>query len=85
MATKFVNRPGSGVLKHNTTRKSDKSPDYWGEIVLDKDYSAGSTIELAGWKKPTPQNYLISMKITDKQPTDKQWPKVVGDDNDVPF
>ena len=82
---KFINRPGSGVLKHNVNRKSENSPTYWGEIVLDKDYSAGSVIDIAGWKKETPQNYLISLKIADKQPTDKQWPKQVGDDNDVPF
>lgn len=87
MANKFINRPGSGVLKHNQNRKSENSPDYWGEIVLDKDYSAGSTIELSAWKKATPQNYLISIKINDRQNTDKQWPKPVGglDDSEVPF
>ena len=84
MANKFINRPGTGVLKHSTNRKSEKSPDMYGELVLDKDYSAGSVLELAGWKKQTPQNYLISLKISERD-SDRQWPKKVMDDNDVPF
>ena len=86
MAAKFQLRPGQGNLL-TSEKKSEKSPDFRGEIVLDKDYSAGSTITIAGWKKTTPKGYLISLAIDKRQNEDKQWPKPVGgrDENEVPF
>ena len=87
MATKFQLRPGQGNLL-TAEKKSEKSPDFRGEIVLDKDYAAGSTITIAGWKKTTPRGYLISLALDRRQNEDKQWPKPVGgrdDDNTVPF
>ena len=86
MATKFQLRPGQGNLL-TAEKKSEKSPDFRGEIVLDKDYAAGSTITIAGWKKTTPRGYLISLALDRRQNEDKQWPTPVGgrDDNTVPF
>jgi hypothetical protein len=87
MATKFTLRPGQGNLL-TAEKKSEKSPDYRGEIILDRDYAAGSSITLAGWKKVTPKGHLISLALDTRQNEDKQWPKPVGgrdDDNSVPF
>ena len=85
MAT-FKNGPGQGVLYINDKKTTEKQPDYRGELVLDQAYGAGSTINIAGWKKTTPKNHLISIRIDQKQDGSKQWPKPVGgDDNDVPF
>ena len=88
MAGKFQLRPGQGNLLTNENKKSEKQPDYRGEIILDRDYSAGSSISLAGWRKQTPKGYLISLALDRRQNEDKQWPKPVGgrdDDNSVPF
>jgi hypothetical protein len=81
----FKNRPGQGVLLTNE-KKSEKQPDYKGEIVLDRDYGAGSVIKIAGWRKATKINHLIAIAIDTRQNEDKQWPKPVGnDDNSIPF
>lgn len=82
--SKFVNRPGQGVLLVNDKKTAEKQPDYKGEIVLDRDYGAGSTIRIAGWRKATKINHLIAIAIDQRQNEDKQWPKPV-DDNSVPF
>ena len=86
MATKFQLRPGQGNLL-TSEKKSERSPDYRGEIILDRDYAKGSTITLAGWKKVTPKGHLISLALDQRQNEDKQWPKPVGgrDENEVPF
>ena len=86
MATKFQLRPGQGNLL-TSEKKSERSPDYRGEIILDRDYAAGSTITIAGWKKVTPKGHLISLSLDKRQNEDKQWPKPVGgrDENEVPF
>lgn len=86
MPTKYVLRPGQGNLK-TVEKRTEKQPDYRGEIVLDRDYSAGSTIQIAGWKKVTPKGYIISIALDRRQNEDKQWPKQVGgrDPNEVPF
>ena len=86
--SKFTNKPGQGVLLVNANKPAEKQPDYKGEIVLDRDYSAGSTIRIAGWRKTTKINHLIAIAIDQRQNEDKIWPKPVGgrdDDNTVPF
>ena len=86
--------PNSGSLVPSTIRKSEKSPDFFGSINVDPAYlkdllqkSNGLVeIKLSGWKKPTPKNHLISITINNyKANEDKQWPKPVHDDGDVPF
>lgn len=86
MANKFQLRPGQGNLLMSE-KKNERSPDFRGEIILDKDYAAGSSITIAGWKKTTPRGYLISLAVDKRQNEDNQWPKQVGgrDDNEVPF
>ena len=82
----FKNRPGQGTLFNNDKKTADKQPDFKGELILDRDYSAGSVLPIAGWKKTTPRGYLISLSISKPLNNDKQWPKKVGhDDNEVPF
>lgn len=83
--SKFQNRPGQGVLLVNSNKSQERQPDYKGEIILDKDYGAGSVIGIAGWRKTTKMNHLISLSIDKKQDSGQQWPKPVEDDNSVPF
>lgn len=86
MAAKFQLRPGQGNLLTNE-KKQEKSPDYRGELVLDRDYAAGSSVTFAGWIKQTPRGHLVSLAVDKKQNEDKIWPKPVGgrDENEVPF
>jgi hypothetical protein len=55
----FLNR---GALFLSTQRKSDKAPEYFGSIKLDRSYlkslmektdEDGIEVKLSGWKKPT--------------------------------
>ena len=85
--SKFKSRPGQGTLFINAEKKTEKAPDYKGELICDQDYGKGSVIKISGWKKPTPKNHLISLAVDNyKANTDKQWPKPVDTDEDeVPF
>lgn len=77
-------RPGQGVFFVNIA-KQGAQPDYQGTLTLDQDYRAGEQIKIAGWKKPTPKNHLISISIS-KPYNQQEYPKpVVQDDNEVPF
>jgi hypothetical protein len=85
MSNKY-NNDGKGVLYINDKKSKESQPDYTGKLILDQDYGKGSEIKLSGWKKPTPKNHLISISINNyKANEDKQWPKPVHDDGDVPF
>lgn len=46
-------RPGSGVAfwQAEAQRKSEKSPDFKGYILLEMDYKAGDKLQLVAWKK----------------------------------
>ncbi len=79
-------KDGKGVLFVNDKTK-ESQPDYKGNVVLDRDYSKGSEIKISGWKKRTPKNHLISLSIDNykAQDQDRQWPKPVHEDEDVPF
>jgi hypothetical protein len=79
------NRPGQGVLFTNNNKTSEKQPDYKGELILDQDYGKGSTIKIAGWRRKTPQNHLISLAVDSyKKDDSQQYPKAVMDD-EIPF
>ena len=84
--TKKYNDDGKGVLFINDKKTKEGQPDYTGKLVLDQDYGKGSEIKLSAWKKPTPRNHLISISINNyKADENKQWPKPVVDDSDIPF
>jgi hypothetical protein len=83
---KTYNKDGTGVLYINDKKTKEGSPDYTGKLILDQDYGKGSEIKLSAWKKPTPMNHLISISINNYRANEnKQWPKPVVDDGEVPF
>jgi hypothetical protein len=78
-------KDGKGVLFVNEKTK-ESQPDYKGDITLDRDYTKGSEIKISGWKKKTPKNHLISLSIDNYSANkDRQWPKAVNEDEEVPF
>lgn len=51
-------RPDSGVFMSVDSKRSEKAPDYWGEISIDTKNMTNATLEngiytvrLSGWKK----------------------------------
>ena len=85
--TNFKEKEGGGVLFVNDKKTHPRAPDWKGKVIADRDYSRGSEIKLSGWTKPTPRNQLISLSIDNYagQNRDKQWPKPVNEDEEVPF
>ena len=74
--------PGRGVLFVNSKKTTERHPDYMGEITLDRDYGRGTTIQIAGWRKTTPKNHLISIGISQRQ--EQAYPKsTIQEDGDV--
>ncbi len=58
MSNTFEQKPDSGRLMAAQSKKSEKSPDYWGEIAINPKDMTNVTIEnglyvykLSGWKK----------------------------------
>jgi len=82
----FKKIDGKGVLFVNEKTK-ESQPDYKGDITLDRDYTKGSMVKISGWRKKTPKNHLISLSIDNykAQDQDRQWPKTVNEDEEVPF
>ena len=83
----YKQKDGTGVLFCNEDKKHEKAPDYKGKIIADRDYSKGSEIKISGWRKKTPRNHLISLSVDNykAQDQDRQWPKAVNEDEEVPF
>jgi len=83
----YKQKDGTGVLFCNDDKKHEKAPDYKGKIIADRDYSKGSEIKISGWRKKTPRNHLISLSVDNykAQDQDRQWPKPVNEDEEVPF
>jgi hypothetical protein len=80
-------REGRGVL-FVANKTSDKQPDYKGEICLDQNYGKGTVLKIAGWKKPTPKNHLISISIDQRPGKNDVYPKSTIKeemDDEVPF
>jgi hypothetical protein len=82
----YKQKDGTGVLFCNDDKKHEKAPDYKGKLIADRDYTRGSEIKISGWKKKTPKNHLISLAVDNYSANaDKQWPKAVNEDEEVPF
>ena len=90
----FEQRPDSGRLMAAQSKRSEKAPDYWGEIAIDiKDMTNVQvekgfvTFKLSGWKKRSKSGttYLslaIDRRVRKDEPR-KPTPR--QDDDDVPF
>ncbi len=85
-------RPDSGALLAVTSKRSEKSPDYFGEIVIDlanktKLEKQGDLliVKLSGWKKKSKAgNTFLSIAVDRFIPKNQAEPK--NDlDEDIPF
>lgn len=88
----FEHYPDSGRLIAAKVKKSQKSPDYWGEIAIDVKNMANVRVDdnglhifkLSGWKKTSKagSTYLsFAIDRREREPEVKQE----QDDEDVPF
>ena len=90
--------PGSGVMywEDESMRKSEKSPDFKGFLVLEMDYRAGEKLKIAAWQKPTSRgtnllslkedNYFKKKNLEEGRPTEVRPAYAKRrDDDDVPF
>ncbi len=65
--------PNTGALMPSTVRKSDKSPDFWGEIKLDRSYVKNLLdtidgdvipVKLSAWKRESKAgNRFLSLAV----------------------
>lgn len=88
-------RPDSGILLASQSKKSEKSPDYYGEITVNladmtKITKDGQlyTIKLSGWKRRSKAgNVFLSLAVDRWVPKNATPPKRSNDfdDEEVPF
>ena len=87
--TQYVNKPNFGSLFATKVKNTPKSPDYFGDIVVDlktvKAVDGLVTIKLSGWKKEAANGsrYLSLSVNTFEKDGAKKAPAV--DDEDLPF
>ena len=85
-------RADSGILLAATSKRSEKAPDYFGEIVIDlsnktKLDKQGDLliVKLSGWKKKSKAgNTFLSLAVDRFVPKNQAEPKNDMDE-DVPF
>jgi hypothetical protein len=71
MSSTYADKPGKGAI-FSTEKKSEKGPDYKGNLVLDRDYKAGEQVKLAGWQKTSRRGPMVSLSIDSWKP-DPDW------------
>jgi hypothetical protein len=77
----YEHKEGYGGLFKETEKKSEKGPDYKGNIML-----GGVVYEIAGWKKEGGKGTFLSLKgqlPRDAKPKG-EWAKP-EDDSSIPF
>lgn len=86
--TSFEQKPDSGRLMAAQSKRSEKSPDYWGEIAINPKDLAGVSMEnglyvykISGWKKQSKSgSTYLSLSVN------RSTPKVEKEEtNDEPF
>ena len=90
--TPYVLPANSGTLKASKSKKSEKSPDYWGEINLDASKLGLSNgkgmIRISGWKKVSKAGATyLSLQVAPSQ-EQQDMPrenKIEEMDDDIPF
>lgn len=78
----FTQRPNSGRLMPSAEKKHEKSPDFWGSVLLDKDLlielvknRTGDLVEikLSGWKQVSQAgNHYLSLAASGPQQSSQQ-------------
>lgn len=76
---KFEKQEGQGALFKNEDRKTDKHPQYKGDILI-----AGTEYWLAGWIKEGKNGKFFSLKATPKTDGTKRNPGPQSED-EIPF
>jgi len=85
-------RADSGVLLAATSKRSEKAPDYFGEIVIDLSNKTKLDrqgdlliVKLSGWKKKSKAgNTFLSLAVDRFVPKNQSEPKNDFDE-DIPF
>ena len=80
MAIANVPEPGKGVLFSNDKKGNSKAPDLKGNLMTKE----GVLIKISAWKRVSSYGELISL-AHDTYAATQQYPKEVGNDDDVPF
>jgi hypothetical protein len=90
----FEQRPDSGRLMAAQSKRSEKAPDYWGELAINiKDLTNAQveqgfvTFKLSGWKKQSKSGVTyLSLAVDRRVPQEEtRKPAQRQDDDDVPF
>lgn len=91
----FEHKKDSGRLMASQSKKSDKSPDYWGEIAIDvkdmtkvqKTNDGYYVFRINGWKKKSKSGVTyLSLAVDRWLPKQEAAPQRDDDDSeDVPF
>jgi hypothetical protein len=85
--------PNGGSLLASKSKKSEKSPDYWGDINLDVSKLGLSNgkgkVRISGWKRKTKSGAtFLSLQLSVSQ-EQQDFPKEVNRneelDDDIPF
>ena len=90
--------PNKGTLWYQTEKKTEKSPDFTGNIKLDKymlldiiENSEGSLIEIAasGWRGKVNtkfgEKHVINLSVSKPMEKTNEQPAQSQDDSDIPF
>lgn len=78
----YEHKEGYGAIFKETTKKSEKGPDYRGNVMV-----AGVLYELAGWIKTGGKGPFLSLKAQPQEAKTKggvDWAKPEADDR-IPF
>jgi hypothetical protein len=67
MSGTYGDQPGKGVL-FSEEKRGEKSPDFKGKLILDRDYKSGEEVKMAGWQKSSRRGPLISLSIDSWKP-----------------
>ena len=90
----FEQRPDSGRLMAAQSKRSEKAPDYWGELAVNiKDMTNAQveqgfvTFKISGWKKQSKTGVTyLSLAVDRRVPQEEvRKPTRRQDDDDVPF
>jgi len=88
----FEHRKDSGRLMAAQSKRSEKAPDYWGEIAIDvKDMTKVQVqgglyvFKINGWKRKTKTGTTYLSLAVDRYIPKGEEPQRHADDEDVPF
>jgi hypothetical protein len=91
MMADFEQQADSGRLMANATKKTQKSPDYWGEIAIDpKDLTNVQVVnglhvfKLSGWKK-TSKSGAVYLSVSVNRYVPEGTVTKQDQQDDVPF